>query len=159
MKKFIKVCLIIIILGIIINVVIIVNRRSSATNKDKNSESENKGEIVVIGKDESQNSSTDYYSIYREKLDRPILYTIGNTPDALPQSGIYGADFIYEIKAEGGLTRLLAIFERGNVSKIGPIRSASIIFWIFRWNMMQFFLILVEAQKHFLIFLIYQYQV
>lgn len=54
---------------------------------------------------------------------RPMAYVINNLPMALPQSGISQADIIYEVIAEGGITRLVAIFTNSTADKIGPIRS------------------------------------
>ena len=54
---------------------------------------------------------------------RPIAVVINNLPVALPQSGISQADIIYEVLAEGGITRLIAIFTNTTADKVGPIRS------------------------------------
>lgn len=57
---------------------------------------------------------------------RPIAVMVNNISDSLPQSGIGGADLIYEIVTEGGITRFLAVYS--DISKaggyIGPVRSA-----------------------------------
>lgn len=55
---------------------------------------------------------------------RPVLATINNHPRARPQSGISEADIVYELAAEGNVTRFLAIFQSGLPEEIGPIRSA-----------------------------------
>lgn len=54
---------------------------------------------------------------------RPMAYVINNLPRALPQSGISQADIIYEVLAEGGITRLVAIFTDTRATMVGPIRS------------------------------------
>lgn len=54
---------------------------------------------------------------------RPMAYVINNLPRALPQSGISQADIIYEVLAEGGITRLVAIFTDTTAEMVGPIRS------------------------------------
>lgn len=59
-----------------------------------------------------------------EQTRRPVLATINNHPLARPQSGISDADMIYELAAEGNVTRLLAIFQSELPAEIGPIRSA-----------------------------------
>jgi hypothetical protein len=49
---------------------------------------------------------------------------INNAPAARPQSGVSEADILYEVLAEGGITRLIGIFQsHTGVVKIGPIRS------------------------------------
>ena len=58
-----------------------------------------------------------------ERSFYPVAVVINNIPAALPQSGIAEADIIYEVLAEGGITRLIAIFTYSSAEKIGPIRS------------------------------------
>lgn len=55
---------------------------------------------------------------------RPIAVMLNNIYDACPQAGIEEASVIYEAPVEGGLTRLMGIFEdyRG-MEKIGSVRS------------------------------------
>ncbi|MNW49879.1 putative lipoprotein YerB precursor [compost metagenome] len=55
---------------------------------------------------------------------RPLAVMINNAPAARPQSGLNGADIVYEVLAEGGITRFIAIFHSGEEgAKIGPVRS------------------------------------
>lgn len=54
---------------------------------------------------------------------RSVGIMISNISYALPQSGIESADIIYETLAEGGVTRLFAVFHEFQNEKIGPIRS------------------------------------
>lgn len=56
--------------------------------------------------------------------DRPIAVMIDNHSDAWPQVGLQKAYMVYEIIAEGGETRLMAMFKGVDVDKIGPVRSA-----------------------------------
>jgi hypothetical protein len=60
---------------------------------------------------------------------RPLVVKISNAPPkhVRPQSGLNDAAIIYEHLAEGGLTRLTAIFYGELPEKIGPIRSARLI--------------------------------
>lgn len=62
--------------------------------------------------------------VAEESLQRPILFTINNHPDARPQSGIGSADVVYEMLAEGDVTRFLALYQSQIPTNIGPIRSA-----------------------------------
>jgi len=55
---------------------------------------------------------------------RPVAVVIDNIRRALPQTGIAQADILYEVLAEGGTTRLVAIFKEFDAEKIGPVRSA-----------------------------------
>ncbi|NMB91365.1 DUF3048 domain-containing protein [candidate division WWE3 bacterium] len=57
------------------------------------------------------------------KDQRPFGVMINNHVDARPQSGLVYADLVYEIVAEGGITRFLAFFLSNTPEKIGPVRS------------------------------------
>lgn len=59
---------------------------------------------------------------------RPLGVMIENSVDARPQSGLSGADTIYEAVAEGGITRFLAIFYCQDAGQLGPVRSARTYF-------------------------------
>ena len=54
---------------------------------------------------------------------RPVAVVINNHSRALPQSGISEAEIIYEVLAEGNITRLVAIFQQLTAERIGPVRS------------------------------------
>lgn len=57
-------------------------------------------------------------------LERPLAVMINNAPAARPQAGLSQADMVYEVLAEGGITRLVAFFQsHGGDVKIGPVRS------------------------------------
>lgn len=56
--------------------------------------------------------------------DRPFAVMIDNHKGAQPQGGLNDAYLVYEIIAEGGESRLMALFKGANVEKIGPVRSA-----------------------------------
>lgn len=56
--------------------------------------------------------------------DRPIAVMIDNHKGAWPQSGLNQAYCVYEILAEGGETRLMALFKNADVAQIGPVRSS-----------------------------------
>ena len=56
---------------------------------------------------------------------RPVAVMINNDKRSLPQSGISKADIIFECEAEGGTTRMLALFKSfKDVGIIGTVRSA-----------------------------------
>lgn len=61
---------------------------------------------------------------------RPALAVkIGNDPGARPQSGLQKADIIYEVQAEGGITRYIAVFQCHSAPAIGPVRSVRWVDW------------------------------
>ncbi|WKZ25204.1 MAG: DUF3048 domain-containing protein [bacterium] len=62
---------------------------------------------------------------------RPILAIIENHLESRPQSGLSRADVVYELVAEGGITRFLTVFYCGvadNDYTIGQIRSVRVYF-------------------------------
>ncbi|MBO7748802.1 DUF3048 domain-containing protein [Paenibacillus sp. MWE-103] len=59
-----------------------------------------------------------------EPKQRPIAVMVNNFAAARPQSGLPNADVVWEVLAEGGITRLVAVFQSTpSTSPIGPIRS------------------------------------
>lgn len=55
---------------------------------------------------------------------RPVLgVMIENSADARPQAGLRDAGIVFEAIAEGGITRLLALFMEAQPEHIGPVRS------------------------------------
>ncbi len=55
---------------------------------------------------------------------RPVAVVVNNDPKARPQTGLNEADVIYEVLAEGNVTRFLAIYQSEKPANIGPVRSA-----------------------------------
>ena len=56
---------------------------------------------------------------------RPVAIMLNNLKKALPQQGNSQADIIYEALAEGGITRMLAVYQSvEGVGEIGSIRSS-----------------------------------
>ncbi|GLB61909.1 DUF3048 domain-containing protein [Cytobacillus sp. NCCP-133] len=55
---------------------------------------------------------------------RAVAVMINNHPNARPQSGLDQADIVYELLAEGDVTRFLAIFQSEQPEEIGPVRSS-----------------------------------
>lgn len=57
--------------------------------------------------------------------DRPVAVMLNNIKSALPQQGVAQADIIYEVLAEGGITRMLGVYQSvDGVGTIGSVRSA-----------------------------------
>lgn len=65
--------------------------------------------------------SQDTYDKIMQK--KPVSVMINNHVLARPQAGISQADIIYEIVAEGGISRFLGIFHTVLPEKVGPVRS------------------------------------
>lgn len=87
-------------------------------NKDvsaNNGEGKEEAEVVVLKKIKivDENSKT-----------RPYAVMINNNHAAWPQCGVQDAYIVYEIIAEGGITRMMAVYKDQDTAKIGSIRSA-----------------------------------
>lgn len=55
---------------------------------------------------------------------RPVTVMISNIKQSLPQRGICSSDVCYEVLAEGGITRIMAVFsDYTKVPTTGPVRS------------------------------------
>lgn len=62
--------------------------------------------------------------VYSEELPpRPMVVSIDNVGDAVPQSWLSKADLVYEFPVEGKQTRLQAIYYGEFPEEFGPIRS------------------------------------
>jgi hypothetical protein len=77
------------------------------------------------------NNPQKYFSAYtgeevkKEILDNiAVLAIVENSIDARPQSGLNNADIVYETLSEGGIPRFIALFQKSEAEKVGPIRSA-----------------------------------
>ncbi len=91
-------------------------------------------------KDVVENQYNDYMAAERAKMvqsplngeyvypkdlnDRYIAVMIDNQYDARPQSGLSEFDIVYEILAEGYITRYLGIIGTSQPEHIGPVRSS-----------------------------------
>jgi hypothetical protein len=54
---------------------------------------------------------------------RPLAIMVENHPVVRPQSGLGSADIVYEIVAEGGITRFQALYQSKEAETVGPVRS------------------------------------
>ncbi len=65
---------------------------------------------------------------YNEALckNRPVFVSVENSPAARPQWGLTSSDIVWEMVAEGGITRMLLMYADASrlPDKIGPTRSA-----------------------------------
>jgi len=71
---------------------------------------------------------------------RPLAVMIENHLEARPQSGLSDADIIYEVVAEGGITRFMALYycqAAAYETTLGPVRSARTYFidWASEYNL------------------------
>lgn len=76
--------------------------------------------------EETGKSIAPFTGVEREQElnQRPVMAVINNHPDARPQTGLTEADMVFELLAEGNVTRFLALYQSDIPNQIGPIRSA-----------------------------------
>ncbi len=117
-QKMIIGCSIIVVILIAIAVVVLLTKKN--TNKNNN-ETANK----VLENKPNEETTTKLNIIDLDSNSRPYAVMINNINEARSvQSGISKAYLVYEILAEGGITRLMAVFKDASVTKLGSIRSA-----------------------------------
>ncbi len=98
---------------------------------DRGSEPQSVPEPVPEKPIYDKNPLTGLYDLPEGKAkDRPVAIAINNISVAQSvQAGIQKADLVYETEVEGGITRLLALYQNVSaVEKIGTIRSARYVF-------------------------------
>ena len=66
----------------------------------------------------------------------PIAVMVDDHPDARPQSGFNQASVVYQAPAEGGIPRYMMLFDQGNPTLVGPVRSSRLYFidWAAEWR-------------------------
>jgi hypothetical protein len=87
--------------------------QEEAVEPDGNEQIEEKALFPLTGESTKQKSEA-----------RSVAVMVNNHPKARPQSGLSQADIVYEVLAEGEITRFLAIFQSEKPERIGPVRSA-----------------------------------
>ena len=60
---------------------------------------------------------------FSDQRFRPLVVVVDNA-NGFPQSGFLEASAIYEFPIEGGLTRLMMVYDRIDPASVGPVRSA-----------------------------------
>ena len=111
----------IVILTVIVAVTLFANGCTQAVPGDPE-ETNSETETTPVGTD-SDPILSEPEEPSEPELPGLIMVSIGNNPNARPQSGLEIADAVYEVLAEGGITRLMAMFYSKGASEIGPVRS------------------------------------
>jgi len=110
------------------------SQKSAQMQADQGTPIEGEGSLLTINPSEPKDQvcplDGEYYTKAEQKawsLKRPLAVMIENAPDARPQSGLSSADIVFEVVAEGGITRFMALYYC-DVQKfdttLAPIRSA-----------------------------------
>jgi hypothetical protein len=98
----------------------------AACSGEKDKASDNSG----ISEDlEKKQHATAVYSLTglpaEDNADsRAVGVMVNNHPKARPQTGLSKADIVFEILAEGDITRFLALYQSDQPETVGPVRSA-----------------------------------
>ncbi|MGF2614365.1 DUF3048 domain-containing protein [Rossellomorea vietnamensis] len=96
-------------------------------NTAKNNTEQNNS-VDQDNNDEAVESQYEYpltgVSSDEESSQRAVAVVVNNHPIARPQSGLDHADIVYEVLAEGNVTRFVALFQSEQPETVGPVRSA-----------------------------------
>jgi len=85
----------------------------------------NNNQEVVLGENNVEKVQDENITIVDvNSKSRPYAVVINNNHSAWPQCGVQDAYIVYEMIAEGGITRMLAIYKDQETAKIGSVRSA-----------------------------------
>ncbi|MBA2175955.1 DUF3048 domain-containing protein [Halobacillus locisalis] len=93
---------------------------------------EKEKEVDVVVEEEPEEEEVTFDNVYpltgeptNEEVDhRVVSVMVNNHTKARPQSGLSQADVVYEVLAEGQITRFLALYHSELPEMIGPVRSA-----------------------------------
>lgn len=107
----------------------------SKKDNSTNSETTPTAKVTAVApqktkKPKEENSGKERSKLTNEWIDkdkanaRPYAIMLSNIKAASPQSGISQASILYECLVEGGITRLMGVFEDFDAERIGSVRSA-----------------------------------
>ena len=95
----------------------------AACGSQQPAEGENTENIIV--EEREYNYITGAELSGGENTQRPVAVMVDNSKYAQPQYGTSDADIIYEMVTEGGITRLMAVYDTiDHIQRVGPVRSA-----------------------------------
>lgn len=99
--------------------------RSGQTSEDEDATAEGLGAAASPdGSDDPTGAPlTRVVEPYRARRDRPLTVIIDNL-HGYPQAGLLEASAIYELPVEGGVSRLMTVYDQRDPQRVGPIRSA-----------------------------------
>lgn len=103
----------------LIGVILLLFVITACSNQDKNEKNDTTNE----------ESSSNYYPFTGEKAEgdtnrKAKAVMVSNSNGARPQTGLSQADIVFEMLAEGNVTRFMAIYQSEEPEIVGPVRSA-----------------------------------
>lgn len=114
-------------IGVTLAVILLVCILAVFYNKGNKEEGQNGSVSNIVTKEEKKgkNPLTGLPIEEQYVKSRPYGVMINNIEQAQPLVGVSDADLMYECLVEGGITRILALFQNcRNIDQIGSIRSA-----------------------------------
>lgn len=96
--------------------------QSGQTTAAANASPDNLGLAAGPEGSETPTGSTFANIPYRETRDRPLTVMLDNL-QGYPQAGLAEASQIIEMPVEGGITRLMTVYDRIDPARVGPVRS------------------------------------
>lgn len=114
----------IIVLGLMLLIAISIFSACGGKNNAVNSEGQKEKEEIEAENPVPSGIYNPLTGLYVEKTQNLTAVMIDNLAPARPQSGLIHADIVYEIEAEGLITRLMALFYGDPPEFVGPVRSA-----------------------------------
>ncbi len=115
------------ILTLLMAVLLLTSVGCGSDKKTDKKPNESSQSSAVTQTDTYINPLTGVAELTKEKSqDKPVAIMVNNVSVAQPvQAGVPQADIIYETEVEGGITRLMAVYQDiSKVEKIGTVRSA-----------------------------------
>ncbi len=92
-------------------------------------ETETQVEVVDTHEGEVRSFYTGQWINEKKAYNRPVAVMTENTHVTLPQYGVSKADVIYECPVEGGITRMMAIYQNyKSLEKVGNVRSCRLYY-------------------------------
>ncbi len=113
--------LIIILAIIVVAAIILAMKIKGSKEKTQVAEEGKQAEIETV---QPEQEIKKLKIVDEDSKSRPYAVMINNNHAAWPQCGLKDAYIVYEIIAEGGITRMMALYKDQDTAKIGSIRSA-----------------------------------
>lgn len=120
MKKYILLPVIILMLVLLVGC----KKKASEPKSDLLEDISQEEETTDMHVGQVQSTLTGQWIAQEKAQKRPFAIMFNNIKYASPQSGTSEAAILYEAIVEGGITRLMGIFEDPQAERIGSIRSA-----------------------------------
>ncbi|MCH4887714.1 DUF3048 domain-containing protein [Acidaminobacter sp. JC074] len=103
---------------------VVTETEEAAGGEEQAPEEETSDEAVIDPTGKIFSQLTGLELTEEESLKRPYVVMLDNHYKARPQAGLSDAEVVYEVLAEGLITRYMAVFQKNEPEVIGPVRSS-----------------------------------